>query len=45
MSRTELFEQRKHDFRETAKLSAFKPDGKELLFRRPTDHSIAPTIV
>ena len=43
-SRTQLFEQRKADFRETTKLAAFIPDGKERLFRRPTDKTIAPAI-
>lgn len=44
-SRTELLEQRRIDFRETAKLAAFKPDGKELLFRRKADTSIQPTLL
>lgn len=45
ISRSELLEQRRSDFRETAKLAAFKPDGKELLFRRKADTSIQPTQV
>jgi len=43
--RSELLEQRRSDFRNTAKLAAFKPDGKELLFRRKADTSIQPTPV
>jgi len=45
ISRSELLEQRRIDFRATAKLAAFKPDGKELLFRRKADSSIQPTAV
>lgn len=45
ISRSQLLEQRRIDFRETAKLAAFKPDGKELLFRRKADTSIQPTPV
>jgi len=45
MSRTQLFNQRATDFRESAKLAAFKDDGKSLLFRRKADTSIQPTLV
>jgi len=44
-SRSQLFEQRKNDFRETAKLAAPAGSGKEKLFRRPRDDTIAPTLV
>jgi len=43
ISRTQLLDQRRKDFRETAKLAAFKDDGKSQLFKRQTDNSIAPT--
>lgn len=44
LSRTQLLEQRRTDFRETAKLAAFSDDGKSLLFRRKADNSIQPTL-
>merc|ERR1711871_349017 len=45
MSRTQLLEQRRKDFRATAKLAAFKDDGKSQLFKRKADNSIQPTPV
>jgi len=45
ISRSELLEQRRSDFRETAKLAAFSDDGRSLLFRRKADTSIQPTRV
>jgi len=43
LSRTQLFEQRKIDFRATAALAAPNFKGNESLFRRSCDTSLAPT--
>jgi len=45
ISRSQLLEQRRRDFRDTAKLAAFKDDGKSKLFKRKADNSIQPTPV